>query len=133
MPKTKQEKLVPDYPDERLGNFMRGLVLGALAGGVAALFSAQRSGAEARQELQKRLQELMGQLSGLRSEASTTVADLATWAHDRDQGTQASPSVDRLTLVTPLSPSSQNPTGPLPIVDGRSSTAPPPVGLPPTS
>lgn len=80
----------PAYPDERLKNFTRGLVLGALAGAAYGLATATRDGASARTHLRETVRDLVG-------EARAAVADFADWAAD-EQPTPPEPTVDSLTL-----------------------------------
>jgi gas vesicle protein len=83
----------PAYPDERLGNFMRGLLLGALAGAVTGLVRARQSGAATRAQLRQALADLT-------QEARSAVTDFASWAADRSAATPApEPSADDLTLT----------------------------------
>lgn len=87
----------PTYPDERLGNFIRGLLLGALIGGVAMLFRTPRSGTAARAHLQARVGAARAHLNDLTAEARTAVTDFAAWAND-DTPLSAPTTMESLTL-----------------------------------
>jgi hypothetical protein len=80
----------PAYSDERLHNFTRGIVLGALAGGVYGLLTAKQSGAAVRAHLRETLLDLT-------SEARAAVTDFTAWAAD-DAPTLPEPTADSLTL-----------------------------------
>jgi gas vesicle protein len=80
----------PAYPDERLHNFTRGVVLGALAGGVYGLVTAKQSGAAARAQLRETLLDLT-------REARAAVTDFTGWAAD-DAPAAPEPTADSLTL-----------------------------------
>lgn len=106
----------PEYPDERLGNFLRGLFLGALVGGTVAVFRAQQSGDLTRAQLRKRLGEWRDEFLGLSGEARTAAGDFTTWAggDDRSRHFDEATSATELTLVPPIT---KQATGPLPIVE----------------
>ncbi|MCC6625893.1 MAG: hypothetical protein IT340_00700 [Chloroflexi bacterium] len=77
--------LKPAYPDERLRNFTRGLILGLLGGAVYGLATARRRGADERQHWRASLVDLAG-------ETRAAVMDYTAW------GADDSVDVDRLTL-----------------------------------
>lgn len=82
----------PPYPDERLGNFVRGVLLGALAGAVTGLLRARQSGTETRAHLRQTL-------AGFTQEARNAVTDLTAWVADgRSAAPVSEPSADDLTL-----------------------------------
>ena len=72
---TVEVKVVPEYPDERIGNFMRGLVLGALAGGIFTLLNVRQSGAETRAQLRARAEGLRAGVADVVATARTAVQD----------------------------------------------------------
>jgi gas vesicle protein len=80
----------PAYPDERLHNFTRGVVLGLLVGGAYGLLTAKQSGAAARARLRETLLDLTG-------EARAAVADFTAWGAD-ESPTLPEPTADGLTL-----------------------------------
>jgi gas vesicle protein len=98
-------RVTPEYPDERLGNFLRGFVLGALAGGVAALLNARQSGAQTREQIRAQVLQFRKQLDDLTSGARTATADVAAWAADENATwSEESDSADALTLALPTVP-----------------------------
>jgi gas vesicle protein len=117
-------KAVPAYPDERLGNFVRGFLLGALAGGVAAVLRAERSGDEVRAALLGRVTGVRESVADLMAEARTGVTDFAAWAGEQEARAEApaapvKASVADLTLAdmpTQRMPATDAPTTPLPKV-----------------
>lgn len=93
--------IVPEYPDERIGNFARGLVLGALVGGVAALLNAHRSGAETRARLRGWAEGLRTGAADLAGAVRTAVQDARAWADSEEEvaWTQPVAGAETLTLA----------------------------------
>jgi hypothetical protein len=107
----KKNRIVvePAYPDERIGTFLRGLVLGALAGGVAMLFKAPRSGAESRAWLRSFLEDIRATTTDVADGLRAATGDRDAWAGD-DEGsawTHPPASAEALTLATPLTPAAE--------------------------
>lgn len=83
----------PAYPDERLGNLLRGLVLGALAGGAMGVVRARQSGDATRARVRETLRDLT-------HEARGAVTDFTAWAADERPSPPATePTADALTLA----------------------------------
>jgi gas vesicle protein len=82
----------PAYPDERLHNFTRGIMLGVLVGGAYGLLTAKQSGAAARAQLRETLLDLTG-------EARAAVTDFNAWGAD-EAPAPPEPTADSLTLRT---------------------------------
>jgi hypothetical protein len=82
--------LQPAYPDERLRNFTRGIVLGLLGGATYGLVTATRRGPDERQHWRATLTDLAG-------EARAVVTDYMAW-NANGSGPDAAASVDSLTL-----------------------------------
>lgn len=70
----------PAYPDEGLRNFIRGLLLGAIAGGVGAVLNARQSGALTRAEMERLIRDLRGLASARADEARTRIATVTNEA-----------------------------------------------------
>ena len=113
----RQAQPKPPYPDERLGNFVRGLLLGALIGLVLALLTTPRSGAATRADIRNRVEKARARGREVADEARLAVSDFAAWAAETDESLPpASADTLSLTAASPLVSRSKAPTGPLPHV-----------------
>ena len=120
---TVEVKVVPEYPDERIGNFMRGLVLGALAGGIVTLLNVRQSGAETRAQLRARAEGLRAGVADFVATARTAVQDAIGGAGDEEDVWSPPGAGDE--LVTLAASTAGGPPGGAPEAPGPEETPQP--------